>query len=401
MEKESSALNNFSFIEILAELLRWRKFVFIQVSILIIFSVVLALSLPKTFSSSSTILPPGQTNLLNSILPQSLTRGLAGALGGGAFDQDGETTKVLAILESRTLNETILSEFDLIERFESPTIEDALDSVRDIITITSGDNGIINISVSMKTDFFHPDENEEEIKLLVQEINAFILQELDDSYTKLGTQKARYELTEIERRYNQNIDDIATLETKIRDFSKETGILALPEQLEALIEASANLESQIIIESLKLSLLEFSNTESNPQIEVQKNYIKELKKQQNELRVSGSNGPDVGVLPSFDQAPDYSLEYIRLKREFEVQVLLYEFLTQQYEQLKLKEAKDTPSLQFIDLPKVPTKRSAPSRSILVIAIVGLGSFLIILSVMVFSVYREPFKRSLDKLKSLQ
>ena len=116
----------FSFTEFLAVLFEEKKFILIQFFLISLFSIILVLSLPKTFTSSATILPIGQSNLLNSILPVSLTRGLRSV--GGVFDKDMETTKVLAILGSRTLGEKILNEFGLLEKFGSPTIEDGLET---------------------------------------------------------------------------------------------------------------------------------------------------------------------------------------------------------------------------------------------------------------------------------
>lgn len=385
----------FSFTEFIAELFHWKKFILIQFFLLSIFAIILALSLPKTFTSSATILPPGQSNLLNSILPQSLTRGLTGALGGGAFDKDGETTKILAILESRTLGEKILNEFHLLRNFESPTMEDGLESLNKIITVNSDDNGIINISVSLETEYFHPAANEDSIRILVKEMTGYIINELDYSYTKLGTQKAKYEIQEIEKRYNKNIADIADLEIRIRDFSKETGIISLPEQVEASIKTISELESQIIVETLKLELLRFSANDGSSIVQQQKKYIQQLKSEQDSINSYGSSPESGRVLPSLKDVPDYSLTYYRLQREYTVQNLIYEYLTQQYEQLKLKETKDTPSLQFIDLPRIPTKRTAPSRSLIVIAIVGLGMFFVTLFILIRSFFLDDFIKSVD------
>lgn len=387
----------FSFTDFIAEIFQRKKFVAIQFFLLSVFAIILALSLPKTFTSSATILPPGQSNLLNSILPQSLTRGLTGALGGGAFDKDGETTKVLAILESRTLGEKILNRFNLLEKLESPTIEDGLESLGDIINVDSDDNGIINISVNLETDFFHPSSNEDSIRVLVKEITEFIIAELDLTYTKLGTQKAKYEISEIEKRYNKNIADISDLEIRIRDFSKETGVISLPEQVEASIKIVSEIESQIIVETMKLELLRFASNEGESAIEQQKNYIQKLKNEQESINNFGSSPESGSVLPSIKNVPDYSLIYYRLQREYAVQNLIYEYLTQQYEQLKLKEAKDSPSLQFIDTPRVPTKRTAPSRSLIVIAIVGGGMFFVNIFILIRSFFLDHYIESVKTI----
>jgi uncharacterized protein involved in exopolysaccharide biosynthesis len=59
------------------------------------------------------------------------------------------------------------------------------------------------------------------------------------------------------------------------------------------------------------------------------------------------------------------LEYARLLRNLKVQEAVYELLTQQYEQAKIMELKDTPTVQFLDEAGVPEKKSRPKRALIV------------------------------------
>ena len=58
--------------------------------------------------------------------------------------------------------------------------------------------------------------------------------------------------------------------------------------------------------------------------------------------------------------PSLALEYGRLMRDLKVQETLFSLLTSQYEQAKLAEAHDTPTVQVLD-PAVPDyEKSRPS-----------------------------------------
>ncbi|MDE3224258.1 MAG: lipopolysaccharide biosynthesis protein, partial [Nitrospirota bacterium] len=58
--------------------------------------------------------------------------------------------------------------------------------------------------------------------------------------------------------------------------------------------------------------------------------------------------------------PTLALDYARAMRELKVQETLYAMLTSQYEQAKLAEARDTPTVQVLD-PAIPAERkSKPS-----------------------------------------
>jgi uncharacterized protein involved in exopolysaccharide biosynthesis len=69
--------------------------------------------------------------------------------------------------------------------------------------------------------------------------------------------------------------------------------------------------------------------------------------------------------------PDLALQYGRLLRELKVQETLYALLTSQYEQAKITEARDTPTVQVLD-PPVPADKQSKPRPVLYTALAGLA-----------------------------
>lgn len=66
---------------------------------------------------------------------------------------------------------------------------------------------------------------------------------------------------------------------------------------------------------------------------------------------------------------------MRLQREMEVQNTLYTFLVQQFEEAKLREARDTPTLQILDQARTPINRIRPVRTFMVYIAGIIGTFL--------------------------
>ena len=76
--------------------------------------------------------------------------------------------------------------------------------------------------------------------------------------------------------------------------------------------------------------------------------------------------PDIEFSVSFNSLPSLGLENARLIREVKLQSTIQEILIPQYEQAKLEETKNIPTLQLIDKPKVAINKAKPKRALIVI-----------------------------------
>ncbi len=97
-----------------------------------------------------------------------------------------------------------------------------------------------------------------------------------------------------------------------------------------------------------------------------------------------------------------SLKFIRLKRDVEVQNLLYRFFAQQYEQAKIQESKDTPTIQILDAAVAPEKRNSPMRTLIVLIASFLGGMVgIIISLIKENVSNLDIndKQGYDKIRN--
>lgn len=397
--KDQNTENSFNLIKFLGILYAKRKFLITQFVVASVLSLALAFVVPLTYTSTAVIVNPGQFSALNSVLPMGMTKGLSGIIGS-SLDQGGETSTVIAILNSRNLSEMTIREFDLMERFGKKTIEDALITFNEHKNIELTEENTVVFSVNFKTELFPTGEDKQEVSELSYQVANFMVTQLDLIYTGLGTQKARYERETIEKRYLQNQDELFSAEEELKEFSERSGIIEIEAQAEEAISAIATLESRLNIERIKLSISENFLTDNNPKVVEQRYLVQELEKQLRDYS-TGDSSAYSSIFPALAEAPELGTTYLRLLREVEVQSLIYEFLTQQYEQLKLQEAKDTPSIQYIDTPQLPTKKSAPKRSLMVIGLVFASTIFSVIYMLIRELYASQLSEIATEIKGYQ
>ena len=125
-------------------------------------------------------------------------------------------------------------------------------------------------------------------------------------------------------------------------------------------EAAALLQGQITAHEVQLKVMSSYLSPDNPELARLRSAVEELKKQ---LYVLGSGTGGKGMMPgdrlhpAMITVPTLVLDYGRLVRELKVQEAVYTLLTSQYEQAKLAEARDTPTVQVLD-PAIPAERKS-------------------------------------------
>ena len=347
---------------------------FILISIL---SFILVFSLPKTFTSSAILMPPtsesgGIGNLMGALssLPFS----------GLSTKTNDESLSIIAILKSRTLFEKVINKFDLLKFYQLSNMDKALTALSNSTSFEVLEEGTIKISVSLKTKYFHNDENEEIIKVLCKDMVDYFIEQLDLINKSLKTEKASFHRKFIEQRYKNNLYDLQIAEDSLRMFQEKYKMIALPEQTSAVIEAASGLKAQILSNEVKLGVMMGALNNNHPDIANIKKENIELNKKMNELEYGENilHYEQSNLFPSLSNVPDLGIKLVRLKREVEIQNSLFVFLTQQYEEAKIKEAKDTPTVQVLDHPKIPYQKSAPKRLSILLICVSILMFLNVL-----------------------
>ena len=335
-----------------------RRVLMFNTIIITVLAIIISLLLTPQFRATAIILPPGgeqptMFSLLSSGLPagiSSLSR-ITGGLPGLATPSD----LYAAIMKSGRIKGTIIKRFNLMKEFKSKTTVDASKALDKITKIEVSPEGLISVAVTYKN------------KYLAADIANAYIEELDkfNRETAMTTGK-KYRIF-IEKRLKETEDSLTKTEESLRNFQEKHRTIALDTEIEKAIETIATLKSQIILKEVQKGAAGGIN---NPYIRSIDQELRELKKQLAKIEFgSGVKGRDefgAGFSVPLSKLPEVSLEYARLLRDVKVQEAIYELLTQQYEQAKIMEVKDTPTVQLLDRASPPEKRCFPVRSKIVI-----------------------------------
>ena len=358
----------YNLIDYLKVLKRWKKFIFLNVFVITLFAIILSLIIPKTYRASAVLMPPLMQAGMGVFTP------LIDSPLGGLFSQDtDETLSMIAILKSRTVLTSVIEEFNLIELYEVENIDIAIQSLKDHVLTDIDDEGTIRVSVDILTKWFHPDYQEEKAKQLCSDIANYFIKQLDIVNKNLQMEEASFQRKFIEIRYKDNIQELKSAEEKLKQFQEINNMISLPEQTHAAIEAASKIKGHILSNEVRLEVFKKAYNSGHPDIDQLINEIAALTEQlywmEYGKEIEHTNIKN--IFPAFSRMPELETQLRQLMREVEIQNTLFTFLTQQYEEAKINEAKDTPTIQILDIAVKPNVKYKPFRALIII---GAGIF---------------------------
>ena len=362
-----------------------RYFIIRNVFIVSILAVILALIMPKTFRSTVVLMHPSSDD----------HSGILGALSqqmpfGNLFQSPkDESMDFMAILKSRTVMESVIHEFGLIDFYHSENVEKALETLGENVNIELQEEGTIKASVNVSTGWFHREEEEINARQMCASMANYFIERLDAVNKGLKTERASFHRLFIEKRYQQNMVDLQNAEEDFKMFQEEHKMISLPEQTNAAIQAAATIKAQQLASEVQLGVLSKTLNPNHPDVIRLNNEIQGLRMKLKEMDIGYNIADQNKLFPVFSQVPELGVQLMRLTREVEIQNTLFTFLTQQYEDAKIQEAKNTPTVQVLDMGKIPEIKYKPAR--VRIVIIGFAFSL------VFSMYYLHFVNRWKKI----
>lgn len=330
-----------------------RKWLF--VISLFLFSVaglVASLCMTKYYTGKAVIMKPAaKMPGLGSLLgKETQVAGLLKSVNGMGGESDADN--FLSILRSRRLAEKVIDRFNLIHayRFDKRKkyfIEDVLKALNRNIAVVENDLGNIDVAV-MDTS---PGQ--------AAAMANFMVDELDSITYQLSKESARNSRIFFEERLRVIKHDLDSASRAFADFQIENKYIDLEQQVKSSIEQVATFEGQKMGMDLEIAQLKSQFSGSNQR-------VLELEKQKGviENKISGYMDQGGGhLIVSLSNAPEKAIKYAELKGNAKLQESLYEFVIQLYEQAKISEANNVPSIQVLEYAKSAQKKTRPKRSI--------------------------------------
>jgi len=382
-------------------LLFWtnRRLIIKNTIIVAFVSLIVSLLLPKWYASKAVVLSSGagKFNFLSSISPFPVAN-----FGLSTINED--INNFIAILQSRTVKEYMVNKFNLVERYNQRDIEYAMEAFEEKMELEVTEEGTLEISIIDKDPIV--------AKQMVSE--ALIM--LDQINQNIGMEAGRYNREFLEKRLSQNENNLEKAELDLKIFQEKTGIIDLVAQLSSTMQMSAQAYNSIfdaytelyakkIETETQLAVAKTTLSINNPTLMQLEKLLNEQTFQLEQLMIEldaklqyllssitptqVDNIPNIEFSVSFNSLPSLGLENARLIREVKMQSTIQEILIPQYEQAKLEETKNIPTLQLIDKPKVAINKAKPKRALIVI-----GATLMSILVSFTFVYADHHTRDL-------
>jgi len=332
-------------------------------------STLVAFLIPARYESTARLMPPDNQSGSGLAIAAAAMSGAAGGLGGIASDFLGlkSTSDVfVGILTSRTVQDTLIQQFDLKKLYGDRRMEDARKALADHTGISvDRKSQIISITVIDKS----PQRAAAMGEAYVEELNRLV--------AELSTSSARRERIFLEGRLQAVSQDLEAAEKDFSQFASKNTAIDVKEQGKAMVEAAATLQGQLIAAQSQYEGLREIYTDNNVRVRTVKARIDELQRQLEKLGGKGesattvSGQPGDSMYPSIRKLPLLGVTYADLYRRTKIQEAVLETLTKEYEMAKVQEVKEIPTVKVLDVANVPDKKSFPPR----LLVIFLGTFL--------------------------
>jgi uncharacterized protein involved in exopolysaccharide biosynthesis len=323
---------------------------------------------PKWYEASLSVVP--------STTPKGGGVSLAGAAAaaglvdlpidiGGGSDVD----RVAAIFRSNSVTDAIINKFNLRARYREGYLEDARKELwKHCSTKIDKKPTVVTI------------ECEDKSPEMARAMLVAFADEANQVARRVATSSAREERKFLEARVAKAQADLDKVSRSLREFQEKNKVISLPEQAKAIVTSMATIRAEMIEKQLQLSYVDaFSSADEGTsdqlrrQVGVLQNKLRSLEESRQSSAPPATDPTDTkkgkavearnagGLFPPAMNLPKLQYEIEQLYRDQKIQETLVLLLTQRYETARVNEARDTSTIQVLDVPVRATKQARPKK----------------------------------------
>ncbi|MFN8548614.1 MAG: GNVR domain-containing protein [Candidatus Eisenbacteria bacterium] len=326
---------------------------------------------PVTYESHLTILPPQQSS------PFGMSGG--GLEGSLAMLQYGLSTLRSAdlyadMIKSRSVYRYAIDRLGLLSAFGLAKLdtlrgyEFAFNQLREDVTVETANNGLITVTTRAHTRFFPGAEDKLAARRRAADLGNVLAQGLDVVNREKNTSQARQARIYLEEQVDSTNARLSAAGTALADFQTQHLAVDLDEQMKVGIENAGKLQADVMAREVALGVALRSMQPGNPEVQRLTSEVEELRRQLRRVQTGATTDGDVAL----EKLPDLARQYALLIREVKVQEALYEMLTAQLYQARVKETEQVSVVQVLDEACMPVTKKAPVIRKVVLMAFALG-----------------------------
>ena len=295
-------------------------------------------------------LPEGGGGL--GALAASVSPSAAALLGGSG----GNYERYIAILSSRTAQQHVVDQFDLVQRYD---VEEKLDpegAARAKLDERS------SFDVSLEYEYLAIGVLDEDPERAAQMANSYVAY-LNETNSQLSSESARTNRVYVERRIEKAEFDLDSLMAEMQGLQEQYGVIEPEAQSNAFMTSLAQAQAAVSVAEIQYQTLLAEFGPENPQTQAAAAGLQAARSQIGRLEGGGET-----VMPvPFRELPAVGRRFSRLQQQIMVQGAILEQLQPLYEQAVLNERRDADAVQVVDTAVPPIRKAEPRRSIIVVA----------------------------------
>lgn len=337
--------------------------------------------MPAEFRSTVVALPPNKSgtpldNLVGGISSTLKDFGFKSLIGGKNSGATGYTN--MALMTSAAIYDSLIDKYDLFAVYDIPT--NRRDKVYDVldnhVVVNVSDEGPISIDVY--------DVDPKRAAAMANDIIHFT-NNLSKDFNRLETEPiSRF----VGGRYEKARRDQDSIGAALRSFMQRTKLYDPESQSKiiggAIMEAQTSEAAQRALVEVYTSALGEQDARTIQAKELLGSYQDQIR------RLTSGDGGVVKSL-SIDALPSSTVEYLKLRQDYETNAKVMAILEPLYEQTRFDEVRDIPILNILHTATPSPVKARPKRSIIVLS-AFVGTFVFTYIIIAFVVYARGFMR---------
>src|SRR5271165_2267897 len=361
-------------LEVLLVLAREKKQILLVTLAVAVLATIVVFFLPKMYTATTTILPPQQKqSSLNSMLGQI---GALAGLGASDLGLKNPADLFVAMLSSRTIEDSLINRFDLRKVYRVSQYQDARKQLKQRSEIIATKEGLISISVT-----------DHEPRRAADIANAYV-----DELHNLNQNLAITEAAQCRLFYEQQLkaeqNELSAAELALKQVQEKSGLLQPDAQGKTIIASIADLRAQVASHEVQLQTMRSYATPNNPDLKRAETELAGLRGQLAKLEHNSAAVGNGNIGIPAGQFPQAELEYLRRARELKYHEALYDFLGKQLEAARIDEGQNAILVQVVDNAIEPERKSGPRRLLLVLVSAGIAFVFACLGVLIMEAVRR-------------
>ena len=238
----------------------------------ILLSLLYAFSLPNMYTSTTTLMPPDSASSNSNLMSLLSSASPAATVGSSVLGIKTPGAVFVGILGSRTVQESLVTRFDLVHHYKTNLIEDACKQLTaDTHIVEDPKNGIITINV----DANNP--------VLASNIAQAYVEELDRVVNNNSTSAARRERIFLEERLKEIKQDLDDSAEALSQFSTKSRTIDMPSQARAMVDTGLKLQDELATARSDLAGLRQTYSEDNVRVRTASARVEELQRQMDKI----------------------------------------------------------------------------------------------------------------------